>query len=154
MLVVGYLAIKLNSWLTDVGTRDPSVSWTIAAVTCLPVAGVVAFKTWRSGDLWLPGRLVPFAVILYFGVFYGAYDGARQHEHGVIADYCKYGAVSQAQLDGCRRHVSEQRIDSLDTSAARFARRDLEDCLADSGPYCLDALNWRLQMDQAPPPGQ
>jgi len=149
---VMYVSLKLNGWLTEVGTGDPKTAWTIAAVPCVPFAVVLAFKSWQKEDLWLPGPLIPIAVVLAFGVFEGAFVGAQDHEHGYIADYCKYGAVSQAQLDGCRRHVDSRDIENLDTDAARFARRDLDDCLSDSGPYCYDALAWRLAKDQEPAP--
>jgi hypothetical protein len=53
-----------------------------------------------------------------------------------VSDYCAYGAVSQAQLDGCVDHVGTDDIDRLDTNAARYARGELDKCLADAGPFC------------------
>src|SRR4051794_36970558 len=42
-----------------------------------------------------------------------------------VQRYCRYGAVSEAQLKACLDHVSIREIQSLNTSAARFglARR-------------------------------
>lgn len=57
---------------------------------------------------------------------------------GEIARYCEYGAVSEAQLDGCKDHVEGDQVDRLDTNAARYARGDLDRCLADAGPFCRD----------------
>jgi hypothetical protein len=53
-----------------------------------------------------------------------------------IDAYCSYGAVSQAQLDGCITHVTVGDIDRLDTNAARYSRSELDKCLYDSGPFC------------------
>jgi hypothetical protein len=53
-----------------------------------------------------------------------------------VARYCEYGAVSQAQLDGCESHVTADEIDARDTNAARYAKGKLNSCEADSGPFC------------------
>lgn len=53
-----------------------------------------------------------------------------------VADYCAYGAISQAQLDGCREHATEGDVSGRNTNAARYARGDLDECLQDSGPFC------------------
>jgi len=53
-----------------------------------------------------------------------------------IADYCAYGAVSEAQLAGCESHVEESDIDELDTNAAEYSRGELDECLDDAGPFC------------------
>jgi hypothetical protein len=53
-----------------------------------------------------------------------------------VSDYCSYGAVSEAQLEGCIEHITTREVDGLDTNAARYARGELTECLADSGPFC------------------
>lgn len=53
-----------------------------------------------------------------------------------IAVYCQYGAVSAAQLRGCYMHVHIGEIEGRDTNAAKWARGELDECLADAGPYC------------------
>lgn len=58
-------------------------------------------------------------------------------------DYCSYGSVSEAQRQGCEERVDVSAIRRLDTSAARFARGELNDCLADSGPFCQTAVGAR-----------
>ena len=39
----------------------------------------------------------------------------------LIARYCEYGAVSQAQLDGCLDHVTAGRIQQLETPTPLLA---------------------------------
>jgi hypothetical protein len=53
-----------------------------------------------------------------------------------VEKYCAYGAVSEAQLQGCLDHVDPAEIDVLDTNASAYADGDLDACLEDSGPFC------------------
>ena len=53
-----------------------------------------------------------------------------------VGDYCAYGAVSKAQLEGCVEHVTPATVSGYDTNAARYARGQLDACLADSGRFC------------------
>lgn len=53
-----------------------------------------------------------------------------------VARYCEYGAVSEAQLEGCEEHVTEAEVNALDTNAARYARGELAECRSDAGPFC------------------
>jgi len=53
-------------------------------------------------------------------------------------EYCSYGAVSQAELDGCEEHVTTSDIDRLYTNAALYARGELNSCLGDAGPFCVN----------------
>jgi hypothetical protein len=64
--------------------------------------------------------------------------GGSESEDDVIGDYCAYGAVSHAQLDGCVDHVTTDQVDDLDTNAAEYARGELDRCLEDAGPFCHD----------------
>lgn len=59
------------------------------------------------------------------------------HTGDLIDDYCAYGAVSLAQLRGCEDHVDASHVMGLDTNAARYARGELDRCLADAGPFCV-----------------
>lgn len=56
----------------------------------------------------------------------------------LVYDYCAYGAVSEAQLDGCVEHVTPEVVDGYDTNAAEYARGELDSCLDDAGPFCED----------------
>jgi hypothetical protein len=53
-----------------------------------------------------------------------------------VEAYCSYGAVSEAQLQGCIENVTADEVDGYDTNAADYARGELDQCLEDSGPYC------------------
>lgn len=50
--------------------------------------------------------------------------------------YCEYGALSEAQLQGCIDHVTVDDFDRLNTNAARYARGELDKCRRDAGPFC------------------
>jgi hypothetical protein len=54
----------------------------------------------------------------------------------LVTEYCRYGAVSQAQLDGCVDHVTEADVRSRQTHASQYAFGDLKRCLRDAGPFC------------------
>lgn len=120
----------------------------------LAIPALIVYAIWKQEGLaragWLLAPVIAAAGLLtYYGIF-----GHDDREHSFIADYCHYGAVSQAQLKGCLDHATYKQIEQLDTNAAQFAARELDDCLDDAGPYCEATLNWNLLQDQAPPPGQ
>jgi|ERR1044072_377033 hypothetical protein len=60
----------------------------------------------------------------------------QQDDSYKVQAYCSYGAVSRAQLEGCIDHVSAAEALDYDTNAGAFARGELEECLADAGPFC------------------
>lgn len=60
---------------------------------------------WHSGKATTPAELpwrwvAPLAVLFALGLFI-VDAGFHERDHGLIEQYCKYGAVSQAQVDGC-----------------------------------------------------
>jgi hypothetical protein len=55
---------------------------------------------------------------------------------GLVQAYCRYGAVSRAQLQGCIEHVTPEAVLAHKTNAARYAEGDLRGCLGDAGPFC------------------
>jgi hypothetical protein len=63
-------------------------------------------------------------------------EGSRAEE--LVGGYCFYGAVDTPDLRDCVEHVSLRDIRGLDTNAAEYARGELDDCLADAGPFCRD----------------
>ena len=83
--------------------------------------------------------VAPFVVLLA-GAAFGAFGGLTDRSTGLLRDYCEYGAVSSAELQGCLNHVSDAAIYRLQTDAAQFARGELTQCLADAGPYCAQRL--------------
>lgn len=65
-------------------------------------------------------------------------DSPNQGSGNIVHDYCAYGAVSQAQLDGCESHITESTAASYNTNAGRYARGELDNCLTDAGPFCKE----------------
>lgn len=55
-----------------------------------------------------------------------------------VERYCRYGAVSQAQYDGCVDHVSYDQVQRRNSSAGRYGRGNLHGCLEDAGPLCTE----------------
>ena len=53
-----------------------------------------------------------------------------------VERYCSYGAVSEAQLQGCLSNVTEDEIYPLTTNAAEYSRGQILTCEADAGPFC------------------
>ena len=54
----------------------------------------------------------------------------------VVDAYCRYGAVSRAQLAGRVGHVTEADVRRVRTHASQYAFGALNRCLADAGPFC------------------
>jgi hypothetical protein len=105
-----------------------------------------ARPNFKPNHVWVP-PLVTLGVIIGWVGLQGGW-AVRTHE---IADYCSYGAVSDAQRDECENHVSSAYIDSLDTNAARFATGQLKECLEDAGPYCDGARTGKEYDEQRNP---
>jgi hypothetical protein len=84
--------------------------------------------------------LVLVAVIAVGGAI--AYGAIMLHppREPSVARYCEYGSRSEPQFAGCLNHVTVQRIKSLNTHAAQFAKGEIASCLADAGPICHDDL--------------
>lgn len=78
--------------------------------------------------------LAVLAVIVIAGCGSGSDSGSGSGDP--VADYCAYGAVSRAQLQGCEDHVTTEDIDALDTNAARYSRGEIDACRWDAGPFC------------------
>ena len=87
----------------------------------------------------MPKRLVVIACAcaLLSGCGGSSSDPPSESDPAIyVEDYCAYGAVSQAQLDGCIDHVTPQTVDGYDTNAAEYARGEMGECLGDAGPFC------------------
>jgi hypothetical protein len=134
----------------------------ISAVVALAVA-VVATGSRRAQRPRLerliprmaPVLAIPAAIVLAAALV-GAYGGEqnRSGPDGQLNLYCRYGAVSSAQLDGCLDHVRVSDIPGLHTDAARFAEGRLRACLADAGPFCAHALLIATEVDNVDPSDQ
>jgi hypothetical protein len=134
---------------------------TVAAVTVLAVTATAATAGWA----WVlfsryPSRARPpsasFAVAaaIMLGFFSYSMVTERRSADRLVNDYCSYGAVSVAQLAGCKSHVTANQVRDRDTPASHFAQRDSDECAEGSGPFCDDVVYRRGLEDQAPPPGQ
>ena len=54
----------------------------------------------------------------------------------MVLDCCRYGSVSRAEFKGCINHVSAEDVISRSTNAARYAKGELNVCLAGAAPFC------------------
>ena len=79
---------------------------------------------------------LPLVLLLIGGCGGSSETGAGTEAGNLVGDYCAYGAVSKAQLEGCVEHVTPATVNGYDTNAARYAEGQLDACLADSGPFC------------------
>lgn len=89
------------------------------------------------------------ACVLAFGLW--ATEDWRADSRQVVEDYCAYGAVSQAQLDGCIQHVTFGDVKGRETRAARFALGAVDEvsCGEGSGPFCasVDQRRWLEELE-------
>ena len=76
----------------------------------------------------------------------GVVEKSREGGVRLVDEYCAYGAVSDAQLDGCTGHVTADEVRSLRTPAAVFAVEEGE-CGEGAGPYCAAAVEQRGESD-------
>lgn len=109
------------------------MSGAIALIVGVSLAAF-AWHTWKDtgADDAFPAA---FLAVLCF-----AWALFVNHSSSDVTAYCSYGAVSQAQLDGCVDHVSASTIDERDTNAAKFSRGEIEGCYRyDAGPFCFEA---------------
>lgn len=102
--------------------------------------GLIAFAVWmgeNDGPLQrTPARRrVTWATIIAIGLA-GVVAYNLSGPSTLVSRYCYYGAVSEAQLNGCLENVTEGSIGARRTNAARFARDEDMACGSDSGPFC------------------
>jgi hypothetical protein len=166
-LVVWVLAIL--GGLTLIMTAQDSVIQPLVGgrVGAAVAAAALLLTAASAGTAWVLSRRYPYrhrppvfrffiATTVVVGFVTYAVIFELQSSGRLVSDYCAYGSVSQAQLDGCKRHVTANDVRSRDTPAAHFAQSGSSEdvCGAGSGPFCEQALNRRYVEDQAPPPGQ
>lgn len=159
LAIVGGFAlfeIALRTVVDPIG--DGSVGLLVAMATTVG-AVVAGGYAWLTSDVETRGggrrplftAAITIAIVLgmlSYSLFLEARSASR-----LVSDYCMYGAISEAQLHECKRHVTASHVKDLDTPAAEFAEGDSSaECGAGSGPFCDDAVNRRLVEDQAPPP--
>lgn len=81
--------------------------------------------------------LVVAALALAGSVAYG-WLGWYSPRVEAVERYCRYGAVSQAQYEGCVDNVSYSDVQRRKTAAGRYGRGNLRGCHEDSGPLCTE----------------
>jgi hypothetical protein len=122
----------LEDWVR-LATQNHPVRVGVVGGVALLVALMVLFVA--------SSRALTLAVAFLFGAWgIGLVAGLDDRDH-MLGYYCRYGADSRAQLEGCMKHVNTDDIDALDTPAARFARGETSTCGAGSGPYCAEAAS-------------
>lgn len=135
-----WIEAGLGDEIKELGLRHPMQA-AVGLTGLLALGAAVWYGYLRS-----PASPWMIAVgVLWVLVAFSVYSGYNGRDGGsYIGDYCGYGAVSQAQLDGCLENVDERRIDRARTEAGRFARGELMECGADSGPFCQRIASERI----------
>ena len=132
---VGIFAVILAGALME----EVVALWTQNHPWRVAIAGGIALVPTLLVLLVFPSRLLIVTAVLVFGswgIGYVSGLDARDHELGY---YCRYGASTQDELDGCMKRINTDEIDELDTPAARFARGETHECGRGSGPFCAEA---------------
>jgi hypothetical protein len=93
---------------------------------------LVEIRGFLADNAWL-AILAVLTVLFFGGLLLYVIHG---EETDAVTRYCEYGAISEAQLNGCKDHVDADYVRSHHTNAARYGQGVLTDCLADSGPFC------------------
>lgn len=70
---------------------------------------------------------------------------AFANELEMVARYCIYGSVSEAQYDGCVRNVSARYVEHSRSNAAEWAKGNRTICGYDAGPQCGPAGEQRIE---------
>lgn len=115
----------------------------LALVVSAALIAVVSYhQTHRPGalDATVAGFVVS-ALLLLSAV---SVNNAQNNAAEFVSDYCRYGSVSRAQLNGCVSHVTPAYIRSRRTAAARFARDTEADCGSGAGPFCREVIARRV----------
>jgi hypothetical protein len=155
LAIVGgvWVLAKTSELLREAGFRYPEESETALWIAVAVIALAALRSYWLGADVDLAETILrrkplawSVAAVLFAWFFTSA--GMDDRDSSFVADYCRYGATSEVQLDGCLRNVDEEEVKSGDTSAARFAR-GRQECLSDSGPFCEEAIANRLAADEA-----
>jgi hypothetical protein len=164
------IAALVGGWFlyNPIRLKAENYPWEVGIAVAIAVLAAVGYYRWQDRDQerarlaeerrlreddkyaqitfddprFRPNRswVAPVAIVLVAAVW-GVGAGASGRDNYLRA-YCEYGSRSAAQLAGCMRHVNTDDINKRDTQAARFARGENSNCLADAGPYCEGASSW------------
>lgn len=113
----------------------------VLAAVIAAIALILHWRGKRDGHMGSLHRFLalsaPLIVLLALGI-YGVADfpAARDWGENTVGNYCAWGAVSEAQFQGCVNNVSLQQVRGLDSQAARFAVDREAVCGSAPGIYC------------------
>ena len=114
-----------------------------AGLVILTAAVFLLLRSYRNErereKLMVPAALVGVFLFMTGLTIYNSRDNGQQ----LVRDYCSYGSSSAAQWIGCVEHVGPGEIVFSDTPAADFANGVNDDCGADAGPFCGEAIKER-----------
>jgi hypothetical protein len=97
-------------------------------------AALIPARDLKTKAKWLMCSVLGLALIA--GLLYlGNQGGSR----GLVAGYCNFGVVSKVHVERCVERVMKEQIWRSHSAAARSARHDVHECLAESGPLCAFA---------------
>lgn len=144
LAVVGLFVggFRVADWIDNVGERRPWMAIAIAVGFVTVILAALALMRYRDSTDSLINTRGALPALLWVGLFVAspAVRSFDAHQHGALADYCRYGVVSEAQFEGCMRHASRATVARSGSNAARFARGEIEDCRPDAGPFCAQAV--------------
>jgi hypothetical protein len=131
-----------DGFLREVG--ESGAAWPVIALLVLPgaVLAYVGLRRASTGHAAAAAGALGFVLLASGGVV----ELAREEGVRLVDEYCAYGAVSDAQLDGCRGHVSADEVRSRRTPAAVFAV-EVGECGEGAGPFCAAAVEQRGESD-------
>ena len=138
--MIGWLAVGasllaaalLEEWIR-LATQNHPVRVGVVGGVALLLALMVLFVA--------SSRTLNLATAFVFGAWaIGLIQGLDDRDH-TLGYYCRYGAATQTELDGCMKRANTDEIDQLDTPAARFARGETSECGRESGPFCAAAAH-------------
>lgn len=89
----------------------------VAALLVAEIVALLGMAAWTAPDRrsWFPG-CAGIVLILGVALYVGWSNG------NMVDRYCRYGAVSQAQYQGCLDHVDADIVRRRDSPAARYAK--------------------------------
>jgi len=127
-----------DGFLREAG--ESGAAWPVIAALVLPgiVLAYIGLRRVSTGHAAAAAGALGFVLLASGGVV----ELAREEGVRLVDEYCAYGAVSDARLDGCKGHVTADEVRSLRTPAAVFAVEE-GDCGDGAGPFCAEAVERR-----------
>ncbi len=127
-----------DEFLREVG--ESGAAWPVIAALVLGgvVLAYIGLRRTSTGHAAAVAGALGFVLLASGGVV----ELAREEGVRLVDEYCAYGAVSDAQLEGCKSHVTADEVRELRTPAAVFAIEEGA-CGGGAGPFCAEAVERR-----------